>query len=296
MNFKEWLTSPTAQKILIGELSWTRLLKSVVFVYVFFAGYVFFRADSMIFLPPPSSYTESENILKLNTPDQEKIAAIYRPNPEATYTILYIHGNAEDLGLIEFVLDVLYNMGFSVFAYDYRGYGLSEGKPSEQNAYEDAQTAYDYLTQELEIDPEKIIVLGRSVGGGSAVHLAKHQPVGGLILESTFTSAFKVVMPIPLLPFDKFRNAAKITDINVPILFIHGKEDTVIPFSHSQKLYDIANPPKFFLGVENANHNDVMWVGGDVYQKKIQEFQKAVTSYHKDKNADSFNTNGGKAR
>lgn len=217
---------------LLGRWSIWRGLRLVAIAYATIAAYAYFWGDRKIFLPPPASYTNSAAIVRIETADGDRLTASYRPNPEATYTLLYIHGNAEDLGDIEPVLDILYEAGFSIFAYDYRGYGLSEGQPSEQNAYEDVDAAYQYLTQELGISAEAIVVFGRSVGGGSAVDLASREPVAGLILESTFTQAFRVVIPFPLLPFDKFRNLEKITQVSSPVLVIHGVDDATIPVSH----------------------------------------------------------------
>ncbi|WP_443029019.1 alpha/beta hydrolase [Spirulina sp. CS-785/01] len=275
------MSSSQLRKLLIGDFTWQRLIRSLIFIYLFFAGYVFWRADSMIFHPPPVSYSEGggilgEEILKLTTPDEEKIAAVHLPNPDAHYTLLYVHGNAEDLGQIQPVLNLLYDAGFSVFAYDYRGYGLSEGQPSEANAYEDINTAYGYLTETLEIPPDQIIVFGRSVGGGSAIDLASRETVGGVIVESAFTSAFRVVVPFPILPFDKFPNRAKLPEIQVPVLFIHGKADQTVPFHHSQTLYTVANDPKLALWVEGAQHNDLVWVAGKQYTEILKTFERWV--------------------
>ncbi len=108
------------KKILIGDFTWKRLLKSLTFIYLFFAVYVYFRADSMIFLPQPSSYQDTKDILKLKSGGQTKISAVHLLNPTAKYTILYAHGNAEDLGDIQQVLEKLRNLGFNVLAYDSR--------------------------------------------------------------------------------------------------------------------------------------------------------------------------------
>lgn len=108
------------RKLLIGELSWKRLVRSVLFIYAFFALYVFFRADSMIFLPQTISYQDTTDILKISVSDNERISATYLPNASSKFTLLYIHGNAEDLGDIRPMLERLHNWGFNVFAYDYR--------------------------------------------------------------------------------------------------------------------------------------------------------------------------------
>lgn len=264
------------RKLLIGELSWKRLVRSLLFIYTFFALYVFFRADSMIFLPHPTSYQDTNEILKIPVSPTERISAIYLPNSQAAYTLLYIHGNAEDLGDARPVLDRLHSWGFSVFAYDYRGYGTSDGNPSEHHAYEDADAAYTYLTQQLKIPAQQIIVYGRSVGGGSATELASKYSVAGLVLESTFTSAFRVVVPFPLLPFDKFSNLDKLPRVDCPILVMHGQADQTIPIQHSQALYEAAPEPKRSLWVAAAGHDDFIWVAGERQRQALAAFQKLV--------------------
>ena len=260
------------QKWVIGEWSWGRLGRSALLIYGIFALYVYFRADSMMFFPPPSSYDATPEILKLPVNATENIAAIYLPNPKAKLTILYSHGNAEDLGDIRSRLDRLHKLGFQVFAYDYRGYGKSDGQPSEQNAYQDTETAYRYLTEQLKVPPQTIVAYGRSIGGGSATDLASRKPIGGLIVENTFTSAFRVVLPIPLLPFDKFTNQDKLRQVRVPVLILHSQQDTVIPFHHGETLYASANEPKRSLWVPDAGHNDLPEVAGARYDDAIRSF------------------------
>ena len=253
-----------------------KTIVTLLIAYTLFALCVYFRADSMIFLPQPTSYHDSNDILKVNVTSTERISAIYLPNPQATYTLLYIHGNAEDLGDIRPWLEQLHRWGFSVFAYDYRGYGTSDGNPSERNAYQDADAAYTYLTQQLEVPPQQIIVYGRSVGGGLATELATRHPIAGSILESTFTSAFRVIFPFPLLPFDKFSNLEKLQNIRCPILVMHGQADQTVPFQHARALYDAAPQPKAFLWVAEAGHNDFAWMAGDRLQQALESFQQLV--------------------
>ena len=266
----------TLRRLLLGEFNFKRLVNSLIFIYTIFCLYVFFAADRMIFLPQPSSYQDTDEIIKLKSSDQSQISAIYLPNPQSTYTILYAHGNAEDLGDIRPVLQELRELGFSVFAYDYRGYGTSQGTPSERHAYQDIDVAYNYLTEELGVLPQQIIAYGRSVGGGSAVDLAARQPLAGLIIESSFTTAFRVVVPIPILPFDKFRNIHKIKRVNCPVLVMHGTADEIVPFSHGQKLFVTANQPKLSLWVEGAGHNNFRWIAGKQYSDKLREFAQLI--------------------
>ena len=266
----------TLQRLLIGEFSFKRLIYSLIFIYTFFCLYVFFVADSKIFLPQPSSYSDTRDILKLTTHDQIQLSAVYLPNPASKYTILYVHGNAEDLGDIQLTLQQLRDIGFSVFAYDYRGYGTSQGKPSERTAYRDIETAYNYLIQQLTVPAQRIIAFGRSVGGGSVVDLAARKPLGGLIVESSFTTAFRVVLPFSILPFDKFRNIDKIKKVTCPVLVMHGKADDIIPFQHGQQLFTASSEPKLSLWVEQAAHNDFMEVAGEQYADILQKFAQLV--------------------
>ncbi len=276
LTYSRAMDKQTVKRLLLGEFTFKRMIRSLIFIYAFFCLYVFFVADRMIFLPQPSSYRDSSSILKLKTHDQIQLSAVYRPNPASTYTILYIHGNAEDLGNIEPVLQQLQDIGFSVFAYDYRGYGTSQGKPSERNAYRDVETAYNYLTQQLGVPPQRIIAFGRSVGAGSAVDLAARKPLAGLIVESAFTTAFRVIVPIPILPFDKFSNINKIKKVKCPVLVMHGKADEVIPFSHGQKLFAAIRTPKLSLWVDEAGHNDFMWIAGERYAETLRKFTQLI--------------------
>ncbi|ASC69206.1 Multifunctional-autoprocessing repeats-in-toxin [Halomicronema hongdechloris C2206] len=264
--------------LIIGDLSWTRLMRSLLLIYILFALYVFFRADSMLFLPPPASYQDTDDILKVPVTDTERISAIYLPNLQARYTLLYSHGNAEDLGVIRPQLQRFHSWGFSVLAYDYRGYGTSDGRPSERHAYADADAAYTYLSQQLQVPAERIIAYGRSVGGGTATELATRHRIAGLILESTFTSVFRVVVPFPLLPFDKFANRRKIRQVQCPVLIMHGEADRTISIEHGHQLYAAAPEPKQALWVAGADHNDFTWVAADRHRQALISFRDLVAN------------------
>jgi fermentation-respiration switch protein FrsA (DUF1100 family) len=257
---------------ILGEFSLRRLIVSAILIYGILCLYIYFTADSKIFLPPPSSYRDTPNILKVQTADQVILSALYLPNPEASHTILYSHGNAEDLGNLPPILELIRQEGYSVFAYDYRGYGTSTGRPSETGTYQDMDAVMGYLQTELGIPPEQVIPYGRSVGGGPSTYAATQYPVAGLVLESTFTSIFRVVVPIPILPFDKFPNLRRIHQLKAPLLVIHGTQDRTIPFHHGQELFTAASVPKQSFWVEGADHNDLIWVAGDRYPGALQNF------------------------
>jgi abhydrolase domain-containing protein 17 len=243
-----------------------------IVLYLSLALYAWFLSDHQIFLPQSASYKDSPKILKLRSTKGNMISALYLPNPSAKFTLLVSHGNAEDLGDDRDWLEELRRAGFSVFAYDYQGYGTSQGKPSEKGAYDDENAAYDYLTVNLRIPPDHLVVLGRSVGSGPAVRLAARRPVAALILQSPFLSAFRVLTQVPILPFDKFSNYKEIGRVQSPLLIIHGTEDSVIPIWHGRKLFELANQPKQFLAIQGADHNDLDMVAGPRYAQALQAF------------------------
>ena len=236
----------------------------------------FLVADRMIFLPPPATYADDGGVIKLRTADGVTISAVHLPNAAAAHTLLYSHGNAEDLGVLRPLLLRLRDIGFSVFAYDYRGYGTSEGRPSERGVYADIDAAYAHLTTALGTPPERIVAYGRSVGTGPAVDLAARRPVGGLVLESGIITAFRVLTRIPLLPGDRFRNIDKIGRVRCPVLVMHGRDDDIVPLSHGRALWAAAPEPKRYLWAEGAGHNDFWIVADRPAAQALAEFAPLV--------------------
>jgi fermentation-respiration switch protein FrsA (DUF1100 family) len=272
-NLKHWL---------VGNFTLKRLILSLLKIYGIIVVYIYFVAsDGMIFPSRQSGYQDGPDILKIQTSDGGRISATYLPNTNAVFTILHSHGNAEDLGDIRPILEMFRDAGFAVFAYDYRGYGTSEGKASAKNALRDAEAAYRYLVDTLHVSPDRIIVHGRSVGAALALHVAAQEPVAGVILESPFVSAFQVLTVIRVSPLDKFRNIDLIRKIHDPVLIIHGTDDVTIPFWHGQKLFEAANEPKFCLWVDGAAHDDMSWVGGNQYWDAIRDFAEFSKGWKK---------------
>jgi abhydrolase domain-containing protein 17 len=253
-----------------------RMLLLVAGFYLALFLYAVFLSDSVIFQPHPSSYKDGPETLKLTTQNGKKISALFLRNPAAKFVLLVSHGNAEDLGDDRFWLEELRRAGFSVLAYDYEGYGTSEGKPTEAAAYQDESTAYDYLTRALAIAPGNIIIYGRSVGSGPAVHIAARRPAAGLVLQSPFVSAFRVLTRIPLLPFDKFPNYKDIGRVHWPVLIIHGEADRVIAPWHGRRLFELANGPKKYLPIPRADHNDLEMIAGRAYTDALSDFAGLV--------------------
>ncbi|HEX6910727.1 MAG TPA: alpha/beta fold hydrolase, partial [Longimicrobium sp.] len=164
-----------------------RALLLVLIAYAGFAALVWLFAERLIFVPPADRYARDEQTLLLPRADGGTVAAVHLRNPGARHTILFSHGNAENIVQGMDFLAAMRDAGFSVLAYDYSGYGLSTGTPSERAAYGDAEAAYDYLVRSAGVPPQRIILHGRSLGGAVAAELAARRPAAGLVLESTFT-------------------------------------------------------------------------------------------------------------
>jgi abhydrolase domain-containing protein 17 len=260
---------------LFGGFSCKRAFKLIVIIAGTIVVLAICFSNKLIF-PGRSTYKDLEGTRKIVMRDGTLLTAMYLPNPKAEYTVLYCHGNYEDLAEIRPDLMQYKNQEFSVFAYDYRGYGASGGKTNEKNAYSDVEAIYEYLTKEQSIPPEKIIIFGRSVGSGVAIHLASTKPAAGLILESAFVSANRVVTRWPILPWDKFDNLAKIKKVHCPVLIIHGEADPLIKIWHGKKLYESANEPKLYLWVAGAEHNNTLFVARELYWKKVNELLELI--------------------
>jgi len=251
---------------------WTIRLGVLLTIYVIVAASACLFGCSLIFQPPRSSYRHLEGGLHLPTAGGHRIYVVHRVTPGARFTVLFSHGNAEDLGHLDSFLRAYQARGYSVLAWDYRGYGRSTGQPSEEAVNADLKVLYEHLTITRGVDPRTIIAHGRSLGGASAVELARRYPLGGVILESTFVSAFRVVTRVPLLPCDRFRNLAKLADVREPVLVIHGKKDGVVGFWHGRRLYDAVKGPRHRLWVARAGHNDLPEVAGETYWRAIDDF------------------------
>lgn len=235
-------------------------------------------ADHLIFFPPASSYEdELEGLEWLESAAGDRIAARYVEAPGADTAVLFAHGNAEDIGDGVIHADHYAALGVSVLTFDYPGYGLSSGRPSEDGAYAAADAAYRYLREDRGIAPTAIIAHGRSLGGGVMVDLASRESVGGLIIESSFVSAYRVVTRVPLVPVDQFTSLKKLPAVLAPILVVHGDRDGLIAPWHGRRLYDaVPEDRRFSLWVEGAGHNDLVEVAGQRYWTALAAFVTVV--------------------
>lgn len=220
----------------------------------------------------------------------EKIHAWWIPsasiNQKNGKVLLYLHGNGGNISSNIGRAKRYQKLGFSVLLVDYRGYGRSVGAfPTEASVYQDAQTAWNYLVQERKIAPENIFIYGHSLGGAIAIELASRQPqASGVIVESTFTSLEDMAtldpryrfFPISLVLHQRFDSLAKLPRLQMPILLIHGKQDSTVPAEMSQTLFEAATVPKKLLLIPEADHNNVSSIGDQRYNAAVENFVKLV--------------------
>ena len=203
--------------------------------------------------------------------------------PGTALTILYFHGNAGNLTNRIENIAFLRQLPANVLAVDYRGYGKSEGRPTEAGVYLDAQAAYDYLFHERGVVPDQLVVLGQSLGVAVAVDLASKRPVAGLILEGGFPSAGRVVqrtMGLPglhLVIRSKFDSAAKLKEISVPVLVAHCTRDPILPYALGEELYAAANQPKTFVSYDSDYHEPFFFANPVDYAARLRAFLETAT-------------------
>lgn len=225
-------------------------------------------------------------IVRLKLEDGTPIVAQFSPaigrEPAAAPTVVFFYGNGMCLAYAEDILGMFRELGCNVICPDYPGYGMSGGEPSEAAFYATADAVYTHLQQRTDIDGDKIIPVGLSIGGGAATDLAARQKVAGLILFAPFTSLTDMGRKIaPWLPTSwilkyRFDNQSKIATVKVPTFICHGQADTLIPPTMSKKLIDHAGGAVQSLFIPGAGHNDLFLIGGQQIDDALKEFLKAM--------------------
>ncbi len=260
--------------IAYSVLGWTLYFKQPSFLY---------KPISDMPYTPEELALDYENVT-LQTADGVKISAWYIPAANAKKTVLFCHGNGGNMMHRLDSINVFNEFGLNCFIFDYRGYGKSEGKPTEEGTYLDAQAAYYWLTNQKHIPPEKIIIFGRSLGGSIAAHLASKVKSASLIVESAFTSyvaigaKFYPYMPIKWFARFKYNTLEYIKNVHCPVMVIHSRSDELVPFEFGLELYENANEPKEFIEIF-GKHNDDFLVSSEIYRKAWKKWLKFLEKY-----------------
>jgi fermentation-respiration switch protein FrsA (DUF1100 family) len=237
----------------------------IVFV-IFFLIFTRYLENTSIFYPSrtirftPADIGLSFEDVFLKTEDGVVIHGWFIPAGRPKGTLIFLHGNAGNIGDRLEKIQLFNSMGLNIFIVDYRGYGKSKGHPSEEGVYKDARAVYDYLALRADIDPGRIFAYGASLGGAVAIDLAMKRKLAGLMVDSTFSSAVDMAKRMyPFIPSflvrSKFDSISKVRDMRIPKLFIHSPEDDIVPFEMGDKLYQAAAGPKVFLETAGDHNN-----------------------------------------
>lgn len=248
----------------------------------FIESFIFFP-DREIILTPDQRGLVYEDVL-FETKDTVTLHGWFIPGHNKAPYFLFFHGNAGNISHRIDNLILLNRIGLNVFIFDYRGYGKSKGKISEEGFYLDAEAAYHYMANRASENNNHIIIFGRSLGTVAAVHSAAANKCAGVILESAFTNLEDMAAhhyPIPFLPRllkGRFNTKATITKVRRPTLFIHGDKDTIVPYKMGRVLFEAVNAPKLFYTVSGAGHNDTYECAGKQYGQVLDRFIQTAIS------------------
>lgn len=263
----------------------------IVLFYIGILALLFFFQERLVYLPSRAWAATPADIglpyeeIWFEAADGVKLSGWFVPlRPAqggavepARGVVLFFHGNGGNISHRLGSLEMFHRLGLSTFIIDYRGYGQSEGNPSEQGTYLDAEAAWRYLVEERQIPPAKIIVFGESLGGAVAAWLAQTHSPQALILLSTFTSIPDMgaqtypFMPVRLLARIQYNTLARLPEINCPVLIVHGQEDEIVPYGHGQQLFEAANQPKEFLEIKGS-HNEGVIISAAQYEAGLATF------------------------
>lgn len=264
----------------------TRILIISLIFFAFLLIYLKYYEKKGIYFPikeikntPSNINLEYENIY-FTTKDKVKLNGwfIKAENPKATF--LYCHGNAGNISHRLGVIEILNKLNLNVFIFDYRGYGRSQGFPSESGLYKDCEAAYDYLIKREDIRKDKIIAFGKSIGANLAIDLASKRNLAGLIVYAGFTCAYDMGKRIfPFLPLFKwivtikYDAKNKIKNILIPKLIIHSVDDEIIPFELGKELFGAASEPKEFYPM-CGGHNEAILMAREEFSLNLDSFLK----------------------
>ena len=231
-------------------------------------------------VPSASTYLPGARDVVLDTEDGKRLGAWYLPagGGKGGPGVVVFNGNGGDRAGRAPLAEGLARLGLSVLLFDYRGYGGNPGSPSEKGLAADARAAQAWLANQTEVDPDRIVYFGESLGAAVAIGLAAERPPAALVLRSPFTSLADVAkvhypwLPVGRLLVDRFPSIDRIGSLSMPVMVIAGDRDDVVPESLSKKLYDAAPDPKRYLLVPGTGHNDPELIGGDRLLDEVGRF------------------------
>ncbi|MHC4571946.1 MAG: alpha/beta hydrolase [Planctomycetota bacterium] len=266
---------------------------ALLIAYSLLGWTLYFRQPKFLYCPvrevlytPDELGLEFENVF-LRADNGLRLNGWYVPAEKSEFTVLFCHGNGGNIMHRLDSINILYNLGLSCFIFDYRGYGNSEGKPSEEGTYLDAMAGYKWLREEKKISANNIIIFGRSLGGSVAAQLASKVEAKALIIESGFTSyvdigkKFYPYMPVRWFARFSYRTIDYIKEINCPVMIIHSRGDEIVPFELGLELYETANEPKEFVEIFGS-HNDGFLVSSEIYKGAWMKWLRFLKEYYKD--------------
>lgn len=258
------------------------LALALIFIAFIKAYFIYFERRSIYYplstldFTPTSIGLAYEDVF-FKTRDGVILNGWYIPAKDSLPVLLFCHGNAGNISHRLDSIKLFNELGLNVFIFDYRGYGKSKGRVTEQGTYLDTKAAYAYLINERGHTIQEIVIFGRSLGGACAVDLAVRAEEGLLILEGLFCSVQKIgqevypFLPVGLLSSIKYDSLSKIKEVKIPKLIIHSRDDEIIPFHHGQELYEAAKEPKEFYEMKGS-HNEAFLAVGNEYELRLKEF------------------------
>lgn len=244
-------------------------------IFMFQPRLVYFPMKAMAATPAAIGLRYEDVILE--TAAGTTVHGWYLPGRENARTLLFLHGNAGNISHRLDSLHLFHQLGLNVLIIDYSGFGRSGGKPGEQQTYEDARLAWRYLTDTRGVAPARIVIFGRSLGGGVATWLASRETPGGLILESSFTSVpalarkYYPIFPMRWLARIRYDNASRLPQVRCPVLIAHSRDDEIVPIEHGRALFALARDPKRFLEMRGG-HNGGFLMSGESYRAGLARF------------------------
>lgn len=265
------------KKILISAIIIILLLYIIVTLLLYlFQNKIIYHPNKTI-TQTPASIGLGYKRVNFKSIDGIKLSGWFIPAQKERGIVLFCHGNAWNISSFMDTIKLYNKLDLSFFIFDYRGFGESDGFPSEYGTYLDADGAWHYLTESLEIPADKIIYIGRSLGGSIVANLATIHKPKLLILESTFTSLKNIgsdlfpIFPVRYLLSYEYPTVEYLKKINIPILIVHSKQDELISINHGRILFKNASQPKEFLQI-NGNHDNGYITSGNLYKNGIDNF------------------------